>query len=262
MAERLTCDGDDWGYSADHLARYLLAGSFAKGKRVLDAGTGPGYGAFILKQSGASHVQGVDFHEETLVAARKSFGCNEIEFLADDCHELKNVTGPFDLICSFENIEHLKSPLLFLQAAARVLSPQGILLCSTPDRAGTPAFVNGRPANEFHFHEWYENEFKAMLVQSFDEIEMRSQVRSNALVLRTQAVAALQDHLEYLWGNPMRRGARWLSGMLGRKQEWPSITGLRAANIEDYPIVDAAVASLIGKPWCHFAICGRPKKQA
>ena len=82
MSERLSCDGDDWGYSADHLARYLLAGSFARGKRALDAGSGPGYGAFILKQSGAAHVQGVDYDDQTVQAARKSFGCDSIEFLA------------------------------------------------------------------------------------------------------------------------------------------------------------------------------------
>jgi len=260
--ERLVCGSEAWDYSADHLARYLFAAEYAKGKRVLDAGTGPGYGAFILKQNGARHVQAVDCDDETLSAARKTFGCSEIEFLRDDCHELKKVTGPFDLICSFENIEHLKSPMLFLRAAARLLSPGGILLCSTPDRAGTPSFVDGHPANPFHFHEWYRDEFQTMLVQCFGEIEMRAQLRSNALVLRTEAVAALQDHLAYLWGNPVRRGARWLLGIFGCGRSWPSITGLRAPSIGDYPIVDAPIAPLVGKPWCHFAICRRPQTEA
>ena len=40
-----------WGeLSAPHLARYLAAAEYAKGRRVLDAGSGAGYGASMLKR--------------------------------------------------------------------------------------------------------------------------------------------------------------------------------------------------------------------
>ncbi len=39
--------------STGHIARYLFASSYVKGKKVLDVGTGIGYGAAMLKAYGA-----------------------------------------------------------------------------------------------------------------------------------------------------------------------------------------------------------------
>ncbi len=53
--ERPDPAGDDWAdHHADHLSRYLYGAPFVSGRRVLDAGTGPGYGAVLLKDAGAS----------------------------------------------------------------------------------------------------------------------------------------------------------------------------------------------------------------
>lgn len=56
--ERLSGPGGEaWSqYSADHLPRYHFATAYAKDKIVLDAGTGIGYGAAILKAAGSSRV--------------------------------------------------------------------------------------------------------------------------------------------------------------------------------------------------------------
>jgi glycosyltransferase involved in cell wall biosynthesis len=205
MAERYHPGSPDWAaVSGDHLARYLFAVSFARGKRVLDAGTGYGYGAAILRASGASEVLGVDIDPAVVASARAAHSSSGLSYLADDCERLDQVPGPFDLICSFENIEHLKDPRGFLRAAARRLGPDGILVCSTPDRAATPPFVDGRPANPFHVNEWSADEFAALLGESFGRIEMLAQVRSGAAEVRRATAEGRLPDLPAGGGEPVR----------------------------------------------------------
>ena len=187
--------------AAPHLARYFFAAEMARGRRVLDAGCGSGYGARILQAAGAAHVLGVDLDPQAVAHAKAHYGGAGIEFLVDDCRELGRVAGPVDLICNFENIEHLEEPERFLAAAGRCLVPDGTLLVSTPDRAATPPFVAGRPRNPFHVHEWYADEFAALLRAHFAQVELRVQVESLAAAARRDAVAALRQGL--LWSNPL-----------------------------------------------------------
>jgi len=68
--ERPDPGGNEWeDHHADHLSRYLYAAPLVAGRRVLDAGTGPGYGAALLKDAGASHVQAVDIDPATIGGA-------------------------------------------------------------------------------------------------------------------------------------------------------------------------------------------------
>jgi protein-L-isoaspartate O-methyltransferase len=70
---------------ADHLARYYHAAGMVEGRRVLDAGTGPGYGAALLKASGAAEVEAIDFDEGTIRSAEREYGSAGVRFILDDC---------------------------------------------------------------------------------------------------------------------------------------------------------------------------------
>src|SRR5262245_41812089 len=119
MVERAAPGEFEWKkLSAPHLARYLAAAELAPGCRVLDAGSGAGYGSALLKQAGAISVQGVDIDADTVRRAREQFSEPGVEFLVDDCELLENVAGPFDLVCCFEVIEHLQRPDHFLRRAS------------------------------------------------------------------------------------------------------------------------------------------------
>ena len=136
------------------------------------------------------------------------FAGEGIEFICDDCHTLGNVTGPFEVICNFENLEHLERPAEFLKAAAGHLSDDGVFLCSTPDRATKPEHVNGKPTNPYHINEWYRDEFIGLLKPYFGEVELRTQVQTSTSVRRQDGTYALQAHLEYLWSNPLLKATR------------------------------------------------------
>lgn len=259
--ERPDPGGNEWeDHHADHLSRYLYAAPLVAGRRVLDAGTGPGYGAALLKDAGASHVQAVDIDPATIDRARGRYGVEGLEFIVDDCQELRKVRASVEVVCSFENIEHLPEPEKFLAAAVRLLDREGVLLCSTPDRAGPMSrWVNGKPENPFHFTEWYLDEFQRLLSKYFRDIEIHLQVMSMALVSRRRAVENLTRHLSYLWSSPSRKLGRAVGKLVGRTREWPDIYRLAAPGPGDFPIVKAVLAPVHGQPHALFAICRGPK---
>ena len=252
--ERAVPGGRGWGdLAAHHLARYLFAADHARGKRVLDAGTGSGYGASMLMAGGAAAVVGIDIDPIAVGHARERFAALGIEFAVDDCEAPLGLDGSFDLICSFENLEHLQQPEQFLAVASRLLAPDGLLLVSTPDRAATAPFIDGRPRNPYHVHEWYREEFRSLLERHFDDVDLRTQVRSTALEGRLEAVEALRQGL--MWSNPL---LVWLWRKLpvlsrtGRKRSWKRLEGFACPSPTDYPIVPVAMAPIFGTPCFHM----------
>jgi SAM-dependent methyltransferase len=146
----------------------------------------------------------------------------------------------------------------FLDAAGRVLTPDGVLLISTPDRASTPPFVNGRPKNQFHIREWYGDEFCALLGGYFAEVKMHAQVETTALRSRTAAIAALHQVLR--WHSPV--AAFFLRRRPFRSRywrTWKQVADLAAPSVSDYPIVALPVATLFGATAFHIAICRKPR---
>jgi SAM-dependent methyltransferase len=243
----------------DHLARYLFAVQYTKGKSVLDAGTGPGYGAYLLKMAGAACVQAIDNDAPTINKARDIYKTEGLRFFVDDCEHLHQVVKPVDIICSFENIEHLQSPHNFLQSAAAALADNGLLLCSTPDRRATSPFQNGKPSNPFHVNEWYRDEFVELLRQSFEVVEIRAQVEKFGHKARRAAIVALCQEFHY---NPAFRIPRIVARLFGRRKSEANLAivqGLAGASDLDYPILEESMAPVIGVPFCHVALCRHPK---
>lgn len=151
---------DSW-----HLRRYEFAASFAPGRSVLDAACGAGYGSHMLMAAGAKSVLGVDISAEAIEHASSVYGMPGIQFRVADCFE---VEGSFDLVVSFETIEHLRDAALWPQRIADLLAPGGLAIISTPYRQqGT---VDDVPRNPFHVVEWNSNEFLNLLVPAFSSV--------------------------------------------------------------------------------------------
>ena len=143
---------------AEHVARYRLAARLAPGRRVLDAACGEGYGSALLAAAGASHVVGVDIDAATVDHARAAY---DLDFQVADVARLPFDDGAFDLVVSFETIEHVAEPERVLDEFARVVADDGLLLISTPHIA--EYLVD----NPFHVHEYEAAEFGRALEARF-----------------------------------------------------------------------------------------------
>lgn len=243
--------------AAPHLARYVFAAERVANRRVLDLGSGAGYGGALLAAAGSAVVLGVDADATAVAQAQAKHGGAGVSFTVGDCQELADVAGGWDVISCFETIEHVPRPEALLAAAARRLVVDGVFIVSTPDRAAAPPFVAGRPRNRFHEHEWYRDEFAALLRRHFCDVEIRVQVETAAARARRDAVDALRAGL--MASNPLFVWA-WRKWPFTHRDArgWARLAGLAAPGITDFPIVPATVADVYGSAWFTVAICRQP----
>lgn len=171
MRERLPIRLDDSSEfdanELNHIARYEFAASFCEGKEVLDCACGVGYGSALMERSGAEKVVGVDISEEAIMFACDHYESDISEFRRMSVYDLSGLPE-FDLVVSFETIEHLERPGRFLEQVAQKVRPDGVFIVSTPNRRS--GRLTERPKNEFHLREWTVEEFEGLLSGFFDEI--------------------------------------------------------------------------------------------
>jgi ubiquinone/menaquinone biosynthesis C-methylase UbiE len=158
-----------WGV---HAARYLLARRFVKGRRVLDIACGTGYGLSILLEE-ASAAVGADIDVGAAAQARKTTG-DRAGVVVTDGTQLPFADCTFEVITSFETIEHLHDRSAFLGELRRVMAPAGVLVLSTPN-ANYTVPVNGKPKNPFHIHEYTPEDLRNELQAHFRSVEMLGQ---------------------------------------------------------------------------------------
>src|SRR3989338_2889934 len=153
-----------------HLSAYRLAGSYARGKRLLEIGCGRGYGAYYLSHL-ASAVTAVDVDPEVLDRARRLFRRSNLEYCQMDATRLAVPDRSVDVVGTFQVIEHIPTPQVegFLQDIRRVLAPGGVAVLSTLNveynRKGNPHYQKA----DFHEHEFTGEEFSNLLRKVFPD---------------------------------------------------------------------------------------------
>jgi SAM-dependent methyltransferase len=148
----------------EHLHRYALALNLAPGKRVLDIACGEGYGSHLLAGK-ATSVVGIDLDAEAVAHACIKYNLTNLEFRQGDCTDLPLAAGSIDLVVSFETLEHHAEHDAMLAELRRVLTPDGVLLISTPDRLRYSDERNY--VNHFHVRELYTDQFRQLILSHF-----------------------------------------------------------------------------------------------
>ena len=156
--------------AASHLARYVLAEKYVTGKNVCDVACGVGYGSRYLART-AQKVTAMDISPEAIEWAVKYFSAENVRFLAADAVKLWPVEDKFDVITSFETMEHLENPEVFLKNVYDHLSPSGVLLLSVPNGPRDKRKTD----NPHHLHHFTDTGLKTLIRKYFSSADFFSQ---------------------------------------------------------------------------------------
>lgn len=171
--ERVSAEKNDTAVFALHYSLYVFSSEYVDKKVVLDIGCGTGYGANFLSTK-SSRVYGVDVSDEAISYAKSHYNGQNLSYAVMDAHGLKFEDEKFDVVCSFEVIEHLSDYRLYLAQIKRVLKKGGLFLLSTPNKKFSSPGVE-KPTNPYHLHEFYFDELKKVLSEYFEFVQMLGQ---------------------------------------------------------------------------------------
>jgi ubiquinone biosynthesis O-methyltransferase len=186
-------DPDLWN---EHAARYAFAARVARGRKVLDAGCGAGYGAAELAQE-ATAVLGVDISQHAIAFAREHYRAGNLRFEQASCLEIPAEKASFDLVVAFEIIEHVSDWRAFLGEVRRVLTPGGQFLVSTPNKVYYAEARGELGPNPFHVHEFEYEELRRELQAVFPKVALYLENHAGAIVFAPEgAGGATESRLE------------------------------------------------------------------
>ncbi|MEZ5966287.1 MAG: class I SAM-dependent methyltransferase [Planctomycetota bacterium] len=149
--------------AAIHLSRYLPARRYCAGKRVLDVACGEGYGAFALAERwSAAAVDAVDVSADAIAGARQNFASPKVEYHCASAEQLSASFAPaiFDVVVSFETVEHVEDAAGFLADLGRLAKTDGVVLVSCPNDHWY--YPQPEQRNPYHRRKYTFAEFRAL----------------------------------------------------------------------------------------------------
>jgi ubiquinone/menaquinone biosynthesis C-methylase UbiE len=182
MAEIKKRDGerlipDSFKGESDYLAflKHLFAYEYLNKiknskKRALEIGFGSGYGTFHASNF-LSHIDAIEVDQETVNFAKEKYSSPKISYGTFNGKTIPFPEDTFDLVYSFQVIEHVQEDEHFLKEAKRVLRPGGTLLITTPNR-NYRLKPGEKPKNRFHVREYSEIDLENLTKKAFTQFEV------------------------------------------------------------------------------------------
>ena len=214
-----------------HLRAYDEAVGHAIGRDVLDVGCNTGYGTLRFAPV-ARRVVGVDVSPRAIDAAQQRAPEGRPEFVLTSGLDLPFTDDSFDLVTSFQVLEHVPDPLAYLREIARVTRPGGTVILATPN-AAIRLDPGMTPWNRFHVHEYLADELRELLLGVFARSRSSRDVRGPKLYeTEIRRVDAARQRIRRKTKGPRRARRRSAKGgHAGRRGcRPPGGTGLAVAD--------------------------------
>jgi SAM-dependent methyltransferase len=200
--------------------------------RVLDLGCGSGYGTAELADS-LPRIVGLDRIPPDEINLR-----DNVDWVRADLRGNPLAPASFGLIVSFQVIEHLEDPHVYLDSISRLLAPGGTAILTTPN------VLTSDRINPFHVHEYTADELTGCLAPYFDDVVMHgvglsanvkpyfdARLERIAKIMRFDPLG-LRNILPQSW-------VAWLfakGALLVRRGIQGSDQGMPKASLQDFPI--------------------------
>jgi len=167
--------------TSEHLHRYALAAVICENRKILDIACGEGYGSNLLSKKARS-VSGVDIDAETVAKAKEKYRSPNLEYKTGSADKIPYADHSFEIVISFETLEHHDRHREMMQEIKRVLIPGGLCIISTPDKLIYSDKKNYK--NPFHVKELYKEEFRELLKGYFKNVNLfKQQFFSGSLIV-------------------------------------------------------------------------------
>jgi len=141
----------DWYYQ-DEKEEYDYATNYIKSSdKVLEIGCGKG--VFSQKIKSLDYT-GLEFSRQAIQFASE-LGLNILNESIED-HAIKN-SESYDIVCSFQVLEHVAMPRSFIESCIKCLKPGGLLIYSIPSADSFVTFLNDILNLPPHHVTWYSD---------------------------------------------------------------------------------------------------------
>ena len=154
-----------------HQRAYEEVASMAENRVVLDLGCNVGYGTKVIGAV-CSKAVGVDVSPRAVEEAMRRSSKGNVEFRLVDGKRLPFEDRSFDLVASFQVIEHVDDYAPYLSEIRRVLSPSGRAVFTTPN-AVIRLDPGMKPHYPFHVREFSAHDLRTLLQGYFPHVEIR-----------------------------------------------------------------------------------------
>ena len=181
----------DYWMKLEHAGRYVFAKDFINNNFVdavvADISCATGYGTAFLADC-CKMIDGYDFNEEYLRLAERRKIQNAKFFQVDFNNEILD-NKCYDVVASFETIEHIDSTENFLKSLSNIVKNGGVLLLSVPNSKFEELDENGNIKYKFHKHVFKEEEMKTLLEKhNFEIVKVLGQSLCNRIVAKEEAL--------------------------------------------------------------------------
>lgn len=154
-----------------HKAADARAADLAEGLEVLDLGCNNGYGTMTIAER-CRRIVGVDVSPRAIEAARQAHARANVSYQVVDGTVLPFADNSFDLVTSFQVIEHVKAVQPYLRKIHRVLRHSGRTIFTTPNRC-IRLDPGMKPWNEFHVTEYDAEQLVRVLGAEFATVSVK-----------------------------------------------------------------------------------------
>jgi len=144
--------------------RYIFSLKYIQTKNVIDTACGAGWGSYLISDFPSS-IDSIDINDNALNFAKKTWDSNKLNFMSHSILEIDKLNKEYDVVLSYEVIEHLKydDGVIYLQQISKSLSQNGYLIMSSYFPLLKKDALKEMKKNKYHLYIYTKKEIIKLL---------------------------------------------------------------------------------------------------